>query len=308
MVMTPARRQTPTAIADTPFMDARRGALHHPQFGATVRYARIAQPSGDEEATAQTVALMSYFARADSHAEIVRRAALEATQGSRTPRDSAALIWRWIKARVQYDLDSRPAAPLEGVDAESAEVLIRPVDLLAMPAPAGDCDDFSMLCAAMLLAVGIEPQFKTIAAEADAPQLYSHVFVVAFLPGGQTISLDCSHGPVAGWEAPAAGKSRLWPVIETRSRLNGWTAGIDWGGLLKVGAEGGMSIAKERYGQAPAGTYRQGADGSVYYRQPQGAGDFAFPGVGVGVGSGMSVTTILILAVVVVVAVVAIKK
>jgi len=59
----------------------------------------------------------------------------------------------------------RTAAPI-AKQPELAEVLIRPVDLLAMRTPSGDCDDFSMLAAAMLRALGIRASFKTAAADA----------------------------------------------------------------------------------------------------------------------------------------------
>lgn len=269
------------------------GVLHHADFGGPIHYQGWDQPANDEEATAQTIALMSHFAREDAYHETLRTAALAATAAARTPQEAAAGIWQWIRSRVQYVEDSRPALGLDGIAPADAEVLIRPVDLLAMPQPMGDCDDFSMLCASMLLAVDIEPHFKTIAAEPGYPDQYSHVFVAAVLPGGQLLPLDCSHGPAPGWEAPATGKSRLWPVLARPSSLSGVGA-IDWGKILESGVEIGGTIAKERFGQPPAGTYRQGADGSVLYRQQPGSGPLAFPGVGIGSTGGIGTLLLIV--------------
>ena len=50
-----------------------------------------------------------------------------------------------------------------------------------MPAPAGDCDDFSMLTAALLEASGIPWEFVTVAADRDSPGRFSHVYVRALV-------------------------------------------------------------------------------------------------------------------------------
>lgn len=269
------------------------GVLHHADFGGPIHYTGWDQPTGDEEATAQTIALMSHFAREDAYDETLRTAALEATAATRTPEAAAAAIWQWIRSRVRYVEDTRPALGLEGIAPADAEVLIRPVDLLAMPQPMGDCDDFSMLCASMLLAVGIEPRYKTIAAEPGSPDQYSHVYVVAVMPGGRLLPLDCSHGPYAGWEAKATGKARQWPVLARASGLAGIGA-IDWGKIIETGASTTADIFKARYGTPPPGTYTQGGDGSVFYRQQPGSGPLAFPGVGVGTTGGIGTLLLIV--------------
>jgi hypothetical protein len=154
-----------------------------------------------------------------------------------------------------------------------------------MPEPSGDCDDFSMLCAAMLRALGIESAFKTIAADSADPTRYSHVYVMAIRPEGE-LALDCSHGSTPGWEAPAVGKTRLWPLEKTTMRSTNMRGlgddgdGIDWESILNTGITQAGSVLKTAL--VPAGTYISGPQGTTY-RAPTGtaaASAMAFPGFG----------------------------
>jgi len=270
--------------------------LRHPQFQGVVQATVYAAPDDDDAATAQTIALMAQYVREDSRSPIVRRAAAEAAAAAKG-NDVAALaaaVWHWVRSRVRFIQDRVPAAAITARP-ELAELLIRPVDLLTMPEPAGDCDDQSMRWAAMLRALGIETAFRTVAADPQQPQFYSHVYVVAFGPAGE-IPLDCSHGPKPGWEVQPAGKVRTWR-IEQMQKLGA----IDWGKILEVGVQTGSEIAKARFGQPPAGTYIQrGSD--VIFRQPEGSGPFAFPGVGLQVGNQGGSLLLIIGAVVLLVA------
>ena len=220
---------------------------------------------------------MSHYAATDASSPIVRRAALQAIAGlpERDCRKEAEAVWQWIRSHVRLIEDRAFVAGLEGVDADDAEVLVRPVDILTMPQPAGDCDDHSMLAASMLRALGIPAQFRTIAAGAD-PATYSHVFVLAELPDGE-LALDASHGPRPGWQAQPTGKTRRWRIDEMSKGLGA----IDWGGIVQTSVTTVSDIMKARYGQAPAGVYQQTPEG-LYYRQPEGAAPYTFPGGGFG--------------------------
>lgn len=121
------------------------------------------QPAGDEAATAHTVGAMFQLASEDSAAPIIQAAADVATAGARNEAEALQGIFDWVKARLYFREDA-DAAQLAGLPDE-AEVLIRPVDILRMSTPAGDCDDFATLTAALLHAANIEPAFQTIAAE-----------------------------------------------------------------------------------------------------------------------------------------------
>ncbi len=95
---------------------------------------------------------------------------------------------------------------------ESKELLITPEALLSMGQPQGDCDDFSMLCSSMLGACGIQCNFVTVAAEADLPDQFTHIYCIAVLDSREQVPLDCSHGHSVGWELPIAYRKQIWPV------------------------------------------------------------------------------------------------
>jgi hypothetical protein len=269
-------------------------------FGSArpLRYTIRDQAPDDETATAQTIALMAHFAREDSKSELIRTITHQAVSAAPFARNGdagsqARAIFDWIRTHIRFGEDAAKAAELAGVtDPALAEVLIRPVDLVTMPHPTGDCDDFSMLAAAMLLAVGIEPAFQTIAADRAHPDLYSHVYTLAFCPEG-AYALDASHGQFFGWRATAQGKQRTWPVLTGGSKLSGLRA-IDWGSILTTGVSTAANIAQQRYGQPPPGTYRQTGD-DIFYRQPPNSGPFSFPGATIGTGPGIG-TLLLIVA------------
>lgn len=266
----------------------RLSSITHPQFSTPVQATIVDVEGDDEQATAQTIRLMTQYAREDSRSPIVRRAAAAAVAGvaAGDVLGQAKAIWQWIRDRVRFQLDSDTATPITDTP-DQAELLIRPVDILTMPHPAGDCDDQSMLCASMLRAVGIDSAFRTVAADASAPALYSHVYVVANLPSGE-LALDCSHGPYAGWEVRPAGKSRTWRIEQMQ------LGEIDWGKIFEIGATAGAKIATARYGQPPAGTYIQQGE-SVTYRQPEGSSALAYPGVGLNVGGSTTGTSLLLI-------------
>jgi len=249
--------------------------LHHPRFGAApIRATRWPRPDEDEAATGQTIERMQEFIAADATHPLVMAAAQEAIAGL-APNDAAGrvrAVFNWIKRRILLVTDAELAGLGGFLQAEDAEVLIRPVDLLGMPQPQGDCDDFAMLGAAMLRALGISSELITIAADPADRSRYSHVYLLAILPCGRRVPLDLSHGPYPGWQPASLGKTRIW--VNQRPGLGA----INWGSLLQIGAETGAKIATARYAQPPAGTYIQsGPSGQVIYRQPEDATAFQFP-------------------------------
>ncbi len=257
-------------------------AAYHSAFHGPVMYTAEPRPAGadDELITAQTIARMIRYAIEDSKSPSVIHAAREAVSQARRQnrRGYAAAIHAWIRAHVRFVEDAELAQGIAS-DPSQAEVLVRPVDLLAMDDPQGDCDDFSMLCAAMLRAIGIGCAFKTVAANADDPASYSHVYVIADV--GRPLALDCSHGPYAGWEAKPAGKTRLWPL---EGRMNGLGIiegdNVDssdtswWQDLISQGVDISGDIFKARYGvpQVEPGQTVRLPNGTVAAQLPYGAG------------------------------------
>lgn len=261
----------------------------------------------DEAATGDTAGIMAAVIREDSLSSLVRTAAAAAIAG--TPQTDAArlaAVHRWIRQHVKFREDSAIAAALRGLGITPAdtEVLIRPADLLRMPVAMGDCDDFSMLAAAMLRSLGYRVALVTIAADPAAPHTYSHVYVVVHTAKGD-IAIDASHGPRAGWYAPAAGKARVWEV-DSLQRTLGDTNWIDvptygpaapassgmpsWAtNLITIGAQAGADIA--RMAATPTGYYQQVTpQGTTTLRQQPGAAAFTLPGTSLGTSG----TTLLV--------------
>ncbi len=208
------------------FCDDERRALpvlNHPGFGGSVRYQAVAVSDDADEQVAQTIDLMRQYVIEDSRSLAIQaeaRAAL-AVYPDASPEDA---VFRWVRSRVAFATDEHTAAPFGNhPDIPVVEVLIRPVDLSAMCSDggcrrAGDCDDFSMYGAALLLALGREVSFVTVAADPVAPDRFSHVYLASYTDAGR-VPLDISHGPGAGWETSNATRREEWPVGDGGSWL-----------------------------------------------------------------------------------------
>jgi hypothetical protein len=82
-----------------------------------------------------------------------------------------------------------------------------------------------MAAGAMLTAIGVPVGLVTIAADPAAPEVYSHVYLIAHAPSGD-IAVDASNGLRSNWYAPAAGKAKIWEVpLLRRSSLKGLSDG-----------------------------------------------------------------------------------
>jgi hypothetical protein len=278
-----------TPIRDNPAAAAGR-PVEHPAFGRGARLQSIARPKSDESATADTVALMAQFIAADATAPQIQAATAEAVAGipAEQLERRIAAVHRWIRSHIEFKEDSETAGPLSGLGFTPAEteVLIRPADILKMPKPAGDCDDFTMLAGAMLTALEIPVALVTIAADPAAPDVYSHVYLLAHTPSG-AIAVDASHGREPGWFAQPAGKAKIWEVPLIVPHRGGMGVYIDWNALIQTGATAGADIARQV--TLPSGSYqaRDANGASVTLRQQSGAGAFALPTGSAAISSGV---------------------
>lgn len=182
-----------------------------PWLTSLARNARLssfpASPVSDLQ-TAETVGQMVRHVGGSLHHPAIRQAVRDADLDvpGLPARERAERVFWWVKRHVRFRED-----PLED------ELLIAPEALLAMPEPAGDCDDFSMLVAALLVAAGVQASFVTVAADQDDRSRFSHVYAVAWVEDGR-LPLDASHGPFPGWEAEwqqPVYRRREWPVFAT---------------------------------------------------------------------------------------------
>ena len=166
----------------------------------------------------RTIDLMRLRSMQDSQdPDFAQRAQMLAGPGSDWQR--MGRLYSHVKGSIGFIRDEATASQLDIPNAgDVVEVIIRPVDMaryVDAGIAIGDCDDFSMYLAAMLLACGIPCGFVTVAADSKAPDQYSHVYVVAY-PANDAgersrVACDASHGQFVGWEVPNVfGKIREW--------------------------------------------------------------------------------------------------
>jgi transglutaminase-like putative cysteine protease len=189
--------------------------IYHPAWEQPVNYSLTEVSDVPDEQVASTVALMRGYVMADAKDPAVLNEARRVVEGAVSERDAINRIFHRVKSTVQFVQDIELARPT-GIDTPQKpviEVLIRPADMVVMTHKRGDCDCFTMYTAALLTAAGVRCSFCTVAANAQVPDNYSHIYAVAYTADGERIPVDTSHGPYAGWEAPDLyGKVKEWPL------------------------------------------------------------------------------------------------
>lgn len=125
-----------------------------------------------------------------------------------------ASIFAWVQANIRYTKD-----PI------SKEKLYPPQELLKIGA--GDCDDTSMLIAALALALGYPARLITVSANPDAPNEFSHVYTEVECPpaSGQWIALDTARPDSQfGLSPERFFRKRAWSLVDSGYQdLNGYT-------------------------------------------------------------------------------------
>lgn len=206
--------------------------ISHPSWGA-VQYEAVEVSDDPDVQVAEVIGMMRRYVLEDYRAPAVAAQAADALRLD--PNPVRAVFWH-VKRSLSFMRDEDQAAPMQPYhEYPIAEVLVRPLDMAAMCdggtcQRVGDCDDYSMYAAALLLNLGVPVSFVTLAADAANPTRYSHVYLAAY-PDGERVALDVSHGAHPGWEAPNHyGKREEWPV---QGGLLPW---LPFGGLLYAAA------------------------------------------------------------------------
>lgn len=185
-------------------------SLFHPALGQTVNYSVSEVPEGGDGQTSAVIGMMSRYAVEDSSTREIQLDAQRALADNPTLAPEEAVFW-WVKRRIRFVRDEETVVPFGDQGGVMVEALIRPVDMSTMAGDKqGDCDDFSMYTASLLLALGIPAAFVTVAASPGNND-FSHVYVAAY-PGGRRVPLDTSHGDRPGWETPRAHRIKEWEV------------------------------------------------------------------------------------------------
>jgi hypothetical protein len=176
-------------------------------------------PFNNDVSTAATVRVMGRLARVYAGDPQVMYATGEAlSTGVRSQRDAASAIFYWIRGNISFIEDEQLMYEELGIQPKhlDKELLIVPPVLLSMPRPMGDCDDFSLLMASMLLCAGIQPYFVTVAADAEEPERFSHIYVCACLMDeGTHLCLDAGNRFAMvppGWESSKITRKAIWAV------------------------------------------------------------------------------------------------
>lgn len=225
------------------------GRAFHPAFGEDLNYRMDVLPDDPDSQVEATVTMMGRYALEDASSPGVGAAVRECLIGvdDSDPWTPIERLFWFVKGRVQFVHDEatasafNPAARATAGGNEVVEVLVRPVDMLRLGTRAqGDCDDFSMLTASMLTALGYSNvSFVTVAADSQYPDQYSHVYTVFEPEPGIRVGMDTSHGPAPGWECPNQyGKRRDWPVAGSS-----YGRGLE-GCLLLAAGVAGLMLAK----------------------------------------------------------------
>lgn len=129
----------------------------------------------------------------------VRIAAVSAARGSVKNVNEIEAVLAWVKQNIEFR-------------GENAETLQSPAVTLQLRA--GDCDDHSMLLAALLKSLGYLIHFKTVATQRMAPQQFSHVYVIVRdKRTGQWVPLDSTvPSSFAGWEPPMIYRAKTYRI------------------------------------------------------------------------------------------------
>ena len=177
---------------------------------------RPTNPLNDEVSTGDTINQMKTLSIRSIRSPMVIWACNEALRGLPADADDkgiAEALWYWIKGKVKFVTDEQTMMNM-GIPIQNPtkELLIAPSTLLTMIAPQGDCDDFSMLSAAMLMCCGIRTSFVTIAADKETPRKWSHVYVKCYPKGYPPMMFDASHGDYPGWEHTQNFRKREWII------------------------------------------------------------------------------------------------
>jgi hypothetical protein len=150
---------------------------------------------------ARTVKLMRGLVNGSEGAihPAVRQAAIQIVRGldSKDKQGQISAVFDWVK----HNIDFR---------GEYKELLQSPVITLQLQA--GDCDDHSMLSSALLKSLGFNTRYQTVAADAEDPNQFTHVYCEVLDPTTQQwVPLDTTvKKSYPGWSPETVYRQKAW--------------------------------------------------------------------------------------------------
>lgn len=161
--------------------------------------------AGGDDGTRQTVSMIRSLVDEAWKDPFVNRTAIEIIRNAGAPPYDD-----WSQIHAIYDY----AHSFYFVNDPVTKETLRPTrDLLELKA--GDCDDINAnVLPALLGSIGYETRLVTIAADANHPESFSHVYCEVFV-NGQWFPLDAARpGAVFGVEPPNFYRRRWWSLID----------------------------------------------------------------------------------------------
>ena len=173
----------------------------------------------NDVSTRHTIQIMRDLAhRYAGDPQVIQATNQALSAGANSQREIASAIFYWVRGNVRFVEDEQLMYEQLGVQPAELdkELLIVPPVLLSMPHPMGDCDDFTLLMASMLLAAGMVPYFVTVAADKEDERKFSHIYVCACLSDeGSHLCLDAGNRlemVPPGWETTDVTRKAVWRV------------------------------------------------------------------------------------------------
>ena len=114
----------------------------------------------------------------------------------KSPQAEAAALLAWVRSRYRYTLD-----PVEVELVRDPRYLLRQIQTQGMFY--GDCDDASVLLAALLETAGYPTRFVV---QGDAGDSFAHVLVEVDLDGAWTAADLTNRSAALGWAPPSPGR------------------------------------------------------------------------------------------------------
>jgi transglutaminase-like putative cysteine protease len=187
---------------------------------ASLLNAKATCPYDSDISTADTIAEMKKIVRESLNSPQITSACLRAcAKLGEKPNDKEIIcaIFYWIKRNIRFASDPELNSKFfkHSIDPNNVELLVLPESLVSIPGASGDCDDFAMLAAVMLLKMGIPCRFVTVAADPNFPEHFSHVYNEAFLiDEWEWMPFDCSYGQFPGWEYLKITRRKVWDILD----------------------------------------------------------------------------------------------
>jgi hypothetical protein len=184
--------------------------VERPRDASTLGIAYRAPLLSGEAGTKQTIDVMRKLVDQAVGDQNFVRQAIEIVRNVLPYNDygEASAVYEWVKRNIRYTKD-----PV------TKEKLYPPAELLKIRA--GDCDDISMLMAAFMIALGYPARLATIAASAENPNEFSHVYAEAEVPAGsgQWVPMDAARWDAQfGVEPPIYFRKKVWSLVDSSAQ------------------------------------------------------------------------------------------